>query len=147
MGTMALCPDRFLMQAAIEYPLTVHGTRGQKRAFIHIRDSARCIELALQHPPQMGERVQIFNQMTETHRVGELAEMVSNATGVPIQNLENPRNEAEHNELNVTNENFLRIGLEPIKLSEGLAAEVTEIARKYAHRVDRSKILATSRWR
>jgi UDP-sulfoquinovose synthase len=139
--------NRFLMQAAIGYPLTVHGTGGQKRAFIHIRDSARCIDLALQHPPKRGDRVQIFNQMTETHRVGELAEMVSKATGVPVQNVENPRNEVEYNELNVTNDNFLRIGLEPIKLSEGLAAEVTEIARKYAHRVDRSKILATSRWR
>jgi len=139
--------NRFLMQAAIGFPLTVHGQGGQKRAFIHIRDSARCIELALQNPPQKGDRVQIFNQMTETHRVGELAEMVSKATGVPIQKLENPRNEMERNELNVMNENFLRIGLKPIKLDEGLAAEVTDIARKYAYRVDRSKILATSRWR
>ena len=35
--------NRFLMQAAIGYPLTVHGTGGQTRAFIHIQDTVRCI--------------------------------------------------------------------------------------------------------
>ena len=65
--------NRFLIQAAIGYPLTVHGTGGQTRAFIHIQDSVRCIELALANPPKRGERVKIFNQMTETHRVRDLA--------------------------------------------------------------------------
>ena len=60
--------NRFLMQAAIGYPLTVHGTGGQTRAFIHIQDTVRCIQLAIEHPPEAGERVRIFNQMTEIHR-------------------------------------------------------------------------------
>src|SRR5437763_5240188 len=59
--------NRFLMQAAIAYPLTVHGSDGQTRAFIHVQDTVRCIELALQSPPARGPRVRIFNQMTETH--------------------------------------------------------------------------------
>jgi UDP-sulfoquinovose synthase len=46
--------NRFLIQAAIDYPLTVHGTGGQTRAFIHIQDSVRCIELALGDPPEAG---------------------------------------------------------------------------------------------
>ena len=65
--------NRFLMQAAIGYPLTVHGTGGQTRAFIHLQDSVRCIQLAIEHPPEPGERVRIFNQMTEIHRVLDLA--------------------------------------------------------------------------
>ncbi len=69
--------NRFLMQAAVGYPLTVHGTGGQTRAFIHIQDTVRCIELALENPPQPGERVNILNQMTETHRVRDLAKMVA----------------------------------------------------------------------
>ena len=73
--------NRFLIQAAIGYPLTVHGTGGQTRAFIHIQDSVRCIELALEDPPKRGERVKIFNQMTETHRVRDLAELVAELTG------------------------------------------------------------------
>ncbi len=44
--------NRFLIQAAIGYPLTVHGTGGQTRAFIHIQDSVRCIELALADAPR-----------------------------------------------------------------------------------------------
>ncbi len=46
--------NRFLMQAAIGHPLTVHGTGGQTRAFIHIRDTVRCIELAISNPPEVG---------------------------------------------------------------------------------------------
>ena len=58
--------NRFLMQAAIGHPLTVHGTGGQTRAFIHIRDTVRCIQIALENPPQRGEQVSVFNQVTET---------------------------------------------------------------------------------
>lgn len=65
------------MQAAIGYPLTVHGTGGQTRAFIHIQDSVKCVQLALENPPEKGERVKIFNQMTESHQVGELAKKSS----------------------------------------------------------------------
>ncbi len=69
--------NRFLMQAAVGHPLTVHGTGGQTRAFIHIQDTVRCIQLAMENPPEPGDRVNILNQMTETHRVRDLAKMVS----------------------------------------------------------------------
>jgi UDP-sulfoquinovose synthase len=139
--------NRFLMQAAIGHPLTVHGTGGQTRAFIHVKDTVRCIEIAIENPPKAGEKVLVRNQMTETHRVLDLAKLVSDVTGADIAYLPNPRVEAEENELIVRNEQFLALGLEPTTLSEGLLAEVTDIATKYRHRADPGKIVARSVWR
>jgi UDP-sulfoquinovose synthase len=93
--------NRFLMQAALNIPLTVYGTGGQTRAFIHISDTARCINLAINNPPSKGDKVEIFNQVAETLRVGELAKLVSDKTGVPVRNLANPRKEDAENELEV----------------------------------------------
>ena len=138
--------NRFIMQAALGHPLTVHGTGGQTRAFIHIRDTVRCVEIALAHPPTRGDRPAVFNQVTETYRVGELAELVSGLTGAEIAYLPNPREEASENELTVTNDRFLALGLEPTTLSQGLVEETLEIGQKYASRADVTKIIARSVW-
>ena len=139
--------NRFLMQAAIGHPLTVHGTGGQTRAFIHIRDTVRCVQIALENPPQAGERVSVFNQVTETYRVRDLAELIAKLTGVEIANLPNPRREAVENDLNVSRDRFLALGLDPTYLSEGLLEEARDIAFKYRDRVDTTKIIARSVWR
>jgi UDP-sulfoquinovose synthase len=139
--------NRFLMQAAIGHPLTVHGTGGQTRAFIHIRDTVRCIELAITNPPESGDRVRVLNQITETHQVLELAKLVADTMGVDIAYLPNPRREADENDLVVRNDQFIALGLQPTTLSEGLLEEGTDIASKYKDRADLTKIMARSVWR
>jgi UDP-sulfoquinovose synthase len=138
--------NRFLMQAALGHPLTVHGTGGQTRAFINIQDTVRCIELALNNPPPRGSRVAILNQMTECRQVRDLAAIVAGLTGAEIAYLPNPRQEAEANELKVCNDHFMALGLNPMTLEEGLMREVTEIARAYSDRVDLTKIPCVSAW-
>ena len=138
--------NRFLMQAAIGYPLSVHGTGGQTRAFIHIKDSVKCVQLALENPPKPGERVKIFNQMTESHQVGELAKKVASLTGAEINYLPNPRNEAVENDLIVDNKCFIELGLNPTTLDNGLLEEVVEVAKKYSKRCDLKRIPCVSSW-
>ncbi len=138
--------NRFLMQAAIGYPLSVHGTGGQTRAFIHIKDSVKCVQLALENPPKSGERVKIFNQMTESHQVGELAKKVASLTGAGINYLPNPRNEAVENDLIVDNKCFIELGLNPTTLDNGLLEEVVEVAKKFSNRCDLKRIPCVSSW-
>src|SRR5690349_1334974 len=104
-------------------------------------------ELAITDPPATGSKPLVLNQVTEVHRVVELAKMVADRMGVEVAYLPNPRQEAEENELRVRNDQFLALGLEPTTLSEGLLEECTEIASKYRDRVDPTKIIARSVWR
>ncbi len=139
--------NRFLMQSAVGHPLTIHGTGGQTRAFIHIRNTVNCIKLAIENPPKKGNRVKIFNQATETHTLRDLAHKISELTGAEIRHYVNPRNEDTENQLRICFEKFMGLGLKPITLNDGLMTEVYDIARKYKDRCDKSKIVCTSTWR
>ncbi len=138
--------NRFLVEAAVKHPLTVHGSGGQTRAFIHIRDTVRCIELALSNPPASGEKPRIFNQMTETYTVLELANLVAKLSGATVKHVTNPRKEDDQNELVVENSQFMELGLQPTTLSQGLIEEVEAIAKQYKSRINLARIPARSLW-
>lgn len=145
-GDFGTVLNRFLIQAAIGYPLTVHGAGEQSRAFININDTARCIELAITNPPERGSRVRIFNQLTEIHRVIDLARFVSKLSGVGVQSVSNPRTEDEHCTFSAANGNLVKLGLGPTTLEGGLLKELITVAGKYGARLDRTKIPCTSLW-
>ena len=145
-GDFGTVLNRFIVQSQVGHPLTINGTGGQTRAFININDTINCIELAIKNRPSKRGQVRILNQVTETHRVRDLAGLISERTGSKIEYLPNPRNEAPENDLIVSNGTFIDFGLNPIRLKDSLIEEIEATARRYKQRVDLSKIPATSQW-
>ncbi|MBU7585076.1 MAG: NAD-dependent epimerase/dehydratase family protein [Nostoc sp. TH1S01] len=149
-GVFGTALNRFCIQAAIGHPLTVYGKGGQTRGFLDIRDTVRCMELAIANPAEPGE-FRVFNQFTELFSVGDLALMVKkagNALGlnVDINNIDNPRVEKEEHYFNAKNTKLLDLGLQPHYLSDSLLDSLLNFAVKYQQRVDKKQILPKVSW-
>ncbi|NMF61320.1 NAD-dependent epimerase/dehydratase family protein [Brasilonema octagenarum] len=150
-GVFGTALNRFCIQAAIGHPLTVYGKGGQTRGFLDIRDTVRCIEIAIANPAESGE-FRVFNQFTEQFSVGDLAMMVKkagNAMGlnVEINHLDNPRVEREEHYFNAKNTKLLDLGLQPHYLSDSLLDSLLNFATKYQDHVDQNQILPKVSWR
>jgi UDP-sulfoquinovose synthase len=143
--------NRFCVQAVIGHPLTVYGEGGQTRGFLNIRDTLRCVELAVDNPPELGE-YRVFNQSTEQFSIAELAELVKRAGAevgheVEIKRFPNPRIEAESHYYNATNTTLLDLGLQPHHLGEELVRSMLGIIDRYRDRVIERAILPRTRWK
>ncbi len=68
--------NRFIIQAVLGQPLTVYGDGSQTRGLINIVDTVECIRIASETPADRGE-FRVFNQMTETKSINQLAETVA----------------------------------------------------------------------
>jgi UDP-sulfoquinovose synthase len=150
-GVFGTALNRFCIQAAIGHPLTVYGKGGQTRGLLDIRDTVRCVELAIATPAEPG-KFRVFNQFTELFSVGGLAEMVKKAgtamgLKVEIDHLENPRVELEEHYFNAKNTNLLDLGLQPHFLSDSLLDSLLNFSVKYKHRVDEKQILPKVKWK
>ena len=142
------CLNRFIMQSAYDIPLTVYGTGGQTRAFIHIKNSAECVNIAVNNPPKNGDPVKIFNQMTETHNLLYLVEIIKKVNpDTKVEFCENPRNELVKNDLVVSNNKFLELGMKPIKLDEKHIKEIFDSIKSNKDRVNMKFIKPMSFWK
>lgn len=137
--------NRFIVQAANGHDITVYGTGGQKRAFIHISDTARCVQLAAENEPD-GNKVRIFNQVSEVKQVKELAFMCAGSIGGAVSYEENPRKELAENELEVSNEGLRSLGFEPILLSKELVNDIKFIAEQTKERFNVNNVMTSPKW-
>jgi UDP-sulfoquinovose synthase len=109
--------NRYCCEAVIGHALTPYGKGHQRRGFLPLRDSMQCLTLALENPPAPAE-YRVFNQFEEVYDVTELALKVQKAAGdlgleVRVENLENPRMEAEQHHYNPDHQALLDLGYRP----------------------------------
>ncbi|MFQ3612791.1 MAG: NAD-dependent epimerase/dehydratase family protein [Cyanobacteriota bacterium] len=150
-GVFGTALNRFCIQAAVGHPLTVYGKGGQTRGFLDIRDTVRCVELAIAHPAEPGQ-FRVLNQFTEQFSVEQLALLVQKAGSamglkVEVNYLENPRVELEEHYFNAKNTKLLDLGLQPHYLSDSLLDSLLNFALKYKDRVDMGQILPKVKWK
>ncbi|MFH1913491.1 MAG: NAD-dependent epimerase/dehydratase family protein [Pseudomonadota bacterium] len=147
MGTVL---NRFIVQAAVGHPLTVYGKGGQTRGFLNIKDTLKCVRLALENPARQGE-LRIFNQFTETFSVNDLAGMVRAAGAsmgleVRIDHLENPRKEAEEHYYNPVATGLTELGLDPEPLTGEVITRMLGFVLRHRDRVATHRIFRNVRW-
>jgi len=142
--------NRFIVQAAVSYPLTVYGKGGQTRGYLNIKDTLNCVSLSLENPAKKGE-LRIFNQFTETFSVNDLAakvQIVGSKLGlnVQIKNLENPRKEKEKHYYNPAHTGLLQLGLKPHLLTKDVLAKMIEYVMRYKSSIHEDKIFRGTKW-
>lgn len=139
--------NRFIFEAAVGHPLTIYGTGEQTRAFIHIENSMNCLQIAMENPPKPGDKVLIINQITETHTLGKLADLIVKLfPGTQVTHLENPRKELVSNKLEAENQYFLEHGLEPIYLKGDELIKIYNYIKENHGTFEKEKILPLSTW-
>jgi UDP-sulfoquinovose synthase len=142
--------NRFLVQAVAGVPLTVYGKGGQTRGYLNLKDTLACVELALQNPAAPGE-YRVFNQFVETFTVTELAHRVRDAgrdlgLDVKIQNLPNPRLEAEEHYYQPAHTGLLSLGLQPHYLDRETLQAMLQVVQQHRERIDPDMILPRVTW-
>ena len=145
-GVYGTVLNRFISQAANGLPLTVYGTGGQSRAFIHISDTARCVELAIENDNFQPSRPRIFNQVSEVRSVLELAKILEKSYGASVEYKDNPRKELAENELEVSNAGLVSLGFEPVFLNDALVDDVKAIAETTRERFEIKNIMTSPKW-
>ncbi len=147
-GVFGTVLNRFVIQAVLGHPLTIYGSGDQRRGMIDIRDTVECIRLAAENPAEAGE-FRVFNQMTESLSVTEIAQKVAEAHPgeVQVEHLDNPRVEAEVHHYNVVHEHLADLGLEAHLLSDTLFTSLLKVADAHKHRADPRAVRPGVDWR
>lgn len=142
--------NRFLVQAVAGIPLTVYGGGGQTRGYLNLRDTLQCVRLAAENAVKPGE-LRIFNQLTETFSVNELAsrvQMAGKAIGlnVEIESIPNPRKEKEEHYYNPSFSGLMEMGLKPNYMTTDILCAMLERVIEHKDAIVSERIMPRVRW-
>jgi UDP-sulfoquinovose synthase len=143
--------NRFVVQAAAGHPLTVYGKGNQVRGYLNLKDTLACVYLAAEKPAGPGD-LRIFNQITETFSVNQLAEKVKRVGQqmgfkVSIQNIRNPRVEKEDHYYSPKYTGLIELGLTPHYLTDDVLGEMFKVVEKYSQNINVSSIFKGISWK
>jgi UDP-sulfoquinovose synthase len=142
--------NRFIVQAVSGYPLTVYGKGGQTRGYLNIKDTLQCVYKSALSPAKAGE-LRIFNQITETFSVKDLAKKIFKVGNerdhnVKIDHIENPRKESESHYYNPVYQGLLNIGVKPNFLTDEVVNSIFKIVEKYSKNIRKDVIFRGIKW-
>jgi len=142
--------NRFVVQAVAGFPLTVFGKGGQTRGYLNIMDTLNCVRLSIENPAKQGE-LRIFNQLTETFSVNQLAKRIKRVgdrmdLNVKIKPVENPRIEAEDHYYNPKYTGLLDLGLKPNYLTDEVLERMITFTCKYKNQIKSEQIFRRVKW-
>ena len=142
--------NRFVVQAVVGLPLTVYGQGSQKRGFINIRDTMRCVEITALNPPPAGQ-FRVFNQITSHHSLNGLACLVSEQAQelglkAAVAHIDNPRVEAETHYYNPMHSALEKLGLVPHRLDGMAVRSMLQTMMPYKNKVDLDQVAPTITW-
>jgi UDP-sulfoquinovose synthase len=142
--------NRFIVQAVIDYPLTVYGRGGQTRGYLNMNDTLQCVHVSEKSRAKKGE-LRIYNQIMETFSANELAEKVQRVGktlgyDVKINHIENPRKEAEEHYYNPTYQGLIEIGVTPHYLTDEVLIDMLRTAKENKNNIRKNVIFRGIKW-
>ncbi len=142
--------NRFIVQTIAGYPLTIYGKGGQTRGYLNINDTLQCVHMSEKTPAQKGE-LRIFNQIMETFSVNQLAKKVQEigrkiGYDNKMQNIENPRREAEEHYYNPTYQGLIEIGVEPHYLTDKVLEGMFRVVGRFKENIRQDVIFRGVKW-
>jgi len=142
--------NRFVVQACVNYPLTVYGGGGQTRGYLNIKDTLQCVHASEKNPANKGE-LKIFNQIMETFSVNELAALTkkvgeSRGLNVEIKSIPNPRKEAEQHYYNPAYQGLQSLGVVPHLLTDESMGGLFDVVQNNVSSIRQDVIFKGVKW-
>lgn len=139
--------NRFVVQAQAGMPISVYGRGEQTRAFIHIQDTVKCIETAVNSGASNNSEVDVMHQISETRTVKSVADHVGQLMNAEIKHVVNPREEDEEHRYSLASRKFKQLGMNQLyTLGDSLIDEIQDVVSTNLHRIDKSCIEPKVKW-